>query len=373
MTSVSERVALRAAKLKRAKDFSSPEALEEYLRSHPQADRTKHKVDKAKGGPKAPGAKPTGKPPAPKAPTAPPGAKPPKAPVEAKPNSKQPPPIPEAAKKKPAPKAPTEGKGHHDDHDDHHDDHAGKPAGSHLDRWKTTLKGLKDSAAKFVEKAPKAVKSFLGDPDFRKNALKEAKSAATKLPKKAVHRLVETAKEEVHEFKTAAAGIKSMMSGNKMSKHQKHAFRQVATHMAIGAAAAAFAATGPLAGAAVFTKNLATHVAMKSVKKALGNLHTMNELSHIGHGVGHLLEHIASDSKKETDPEEAMTNLILASVAKTIESLKDEDFTKVLNDVSAGDDDSDDDGDADSDDVDDDDEETADKTAALSVLRRFLG
>jgi len=399
MESLYERVARRAARLNVAKDFSSPEALNEYLKTHPDADRTKHKVDKSKAGPAKQETKPGGKPPAPKAPAAPPGAKPPVKP-QAAPSAKKPPPIPEAAKKKPAPdetkkqpapkapaeekkpapKAPAEEKGHHDDHghddhDDHDEGHSAK--GGRFDSWKKTLKGLKDSAVKFVEKAPKAVKSFLGEPEFRKAALKEAKNAITKLPKKAVHRLVETAKEEVHEFKAAGEGVKAMLSGKKMSKHQKHAFKQVATHMAIGAAAAGFAATGPLSGAAIFAKGLARHVALKSVKKALGNLHTMEEVSHIGHGVGHFFEHIASEGEsKSVDPEEAMTNLILASVAKTMEQLKDEDFTKVLNGMGGGDegdddgDDADDDSDADSD-TDDEDSKTADKTASLSVFRRY--
>jgi hypothetical protein len=374
MGSISVRVARRASRLKVGKDFSSPEELAKYLEQHPDADRTKHRVEKSKA-PKGGPDKPSGKPPAPKAPPPPPAAKAPVKP-EAKPSSK-PPPIPEAAKKKPAPKtedkpapapkAPTEDKGHHDEHDEHDDAHGHAPAkpGGRFDGWKKSLKGLKESAANFVEKAPKSIKSFLGDPDFRKSALKEAKTAVTKLPKATVNRLVETAKEEVHEFQTAAHGIKAMMSGKKMTKHQKHAFRAVATHVAIGATAAAFAATGPLAGAAIFAKGLARHVALKSVKKAFGNLHVMDELSHIGHGIEHLIEHIASEggSKKDIDPEEAMTNLILAAVAKEIEQLKDEDFTQVLNKIGEGGEDEDEG---------EDDEEGNDKTAALAVLRRFL-
>jgi hypothetical protein len=339
MGSLSQRVALRASRLKTAKDFGTPEALQEYLSEHPLADRAKHKVDKSKAKPAKPDEKSRGKSPKPPPPAGA-GSKPPKAP-EAKPQGKKPPPIPEAAKKKPPqpkpepkPQPKLQEHGHHED-ESHGDDHGGKPAGR-FDGWKKSLKGLKDSATKFVESAPKAVKSFLSNPEIRKASLKEAAGALKAFPKKAVDRLKETAKEEVHEFKTAAEGIKAVMSGKKMSKHQKHAFRAVATHIAIGATAAAFAATGPLVGAAVFTKNLATHVALKSVKKSLGNVHTMNEVSHIGHGIMHLFEHIASegDSKKEVDPEDAMTSLILACVAKEIESLSDEDLTTVLNEIN---------------------------------------
>jgi hypothetical protein len=354
MESLYERVVRRAARLNVAKDFSSPEALNEYLKTHPDADRTKHKVDKSKA---APGGKP----------------KPPPPPPAAKAPGKKPPPIPEAAKNKPAPKAPSKEKGHDDDHDEH------ETKGGGLNAWKKSLTGLKDSATKFVEKAPKALKRFLGEPEFRKSALKDATSAIGKLPKTAVHRLIETAKEEVHEFKAAGQGIKAVLSGKKMSKHQKHAFKAVAKHVALGAAAAAFAATGPLSGAGIFAKGLVRHVALKSVKKALANLHTLDEVSHVGHGVHHFLEHIASEwESKDADPDEVMTNFILAAVAKQIEQLKDDDFTGVLNKMGegdAGDDsdgDDDDSSDADSDD-DDADSKAADKTAALSVLRRFSG
>jgi hypothetical protein len=344
MGSISERVARRAVFIKRA-DEMTPAEWEAYRKKHPDADQSKHKIvrPEQKGGkPPAPGA--------PKSPTKP--GEPAKQP------GKKPPPIPQGAKKKsppePQPKKP-EGKHDKGKQDSHGDESHGDSHGS-TGGWKSVLKGLRDSAVKFVENSPKAVKSFLGDPDFRKATLKEAKEAAINLPKNAVHRLVQTVKEEVHEFKEAGAGIRAVMSGKKMSKHQKHAFKAVATHLSIGAAAAAFAATGPLVGAVVFSKNLATHVALKSVKKALGSVHTMNEVNHIGHGVMHLFEHIASegDDKKDADPEEVMTNFILATVAKQIEQLTDQDFTDVLNNL------------------DESVEDKADKTAALRVFRRFV-
>lgn len=331
----------------------TPAEWEAYKKQHPDADRSKHKIVKVKGQPSkpAPGTPPQGKKPPPLPADA--KAKPKKPPpLPGAPKTSKPPPVPDAAKKPKPPPLPSKKQDHGEDHDDHHSE------GGRFDGWKKSLKGLKDSAIKFVEKSPKAIKSFLGDPDFRKAALNEAREAVTSLPKEAKQRLVETVKEEVHEFKLAGAGIKAMISGKKMSKHQKHAFKAVATHLAIGATAAAFAATGPLVGAAVFSKNLATHVALKSVKKALGSLHTMNEVNHIGHGVMHLFEHIASEEgkgKKEVDPEEAMTNLIFAAVAKQIEQLTDKDFTTVLNDLDEGD------------------EEKATKSAAINVLHRFHG
>lgn len=320
-----EQVALRVAQIRRA-DEMTPAEWESYRKKHPKADPSKHKIVKP-DAPKAPQ----------EAPTAPEGKR--KSPDAPKSQGKnQPLPLPDKSKSKAVPAKEPKSEGEH--------------KGDRAQSWKTRLKGLKESATKFVSNAPKAVKFFLGDPDFRRATLKEAKDSITSMPKKTINRLVNTVKEEVHEFKEAGAGIKAVMSGKKMSEHQKHAFKTVATHLAIGAAAAAFAATGPLSGAAVFSKNMAVHVAMKSVKRALGSLHTLNEISHIGHGVMHLIEHVASE--QEPDPEEAMTNLVLASVAKQIEQLTDEDFIEVLNnlDESAG---------------------AENKPAALRVLSRYRG
>lgn len=332
MANLAERVARRAA-LHQAEEFTSPKALEDYLKLHPDADRSKHTVKK----PEAPGAKQKvpGKP------------KPPPIPDEAKKKKPIAPPVPESARKKseppPPPKEAPKAKPH-DDHDEHgeHEDHA--PEGAkpgRLEAWKDRLKGLSESAQSFVKSAPKAVKAFLGDPEFRKNALKEAGGHLANAPKAMVHRLVDTAKEEVHEYKSAAAGVKKVLSGGKMTKHEKHAFRTVAMHLAIGGSAAAFAATGPLVGAAILAKGMARHIAVKSVKKSLENLHLLDELGHVGHGIAHLFEHMASE-KKDVDPDEAMANLVLAAVAKEIENLSDEDLTEVLNQLE-NDDDSEDD------------------------------
>jgi hypothetical protein len=152
-----------------------------------------------------------------------------------------------------------------------------------------------------------------------------------KAPKKVLSSLVDTAKHEVHEYKTASQGVKAVLSGGKMTKKQKAAFKEVATHMAIGAAAAAFAASGPLVAAGLFTKGLAQHVALKSVKKSLGNLHLLNEMGHVGHGIAHLIEIIASEKKDDGAADEAMAQLVMAAVAKEIDQLTDEDFAEVLN------------------------------------------
>lgn len=354
---IAERVVLRVML---AKEFPTEDALREYLKQHPDADPARHSVDTKKPqrapqdqpGPKKP-AQPPPLPPQQKA-----KPKPPPIPEQAK---RKPPPIPDKAKKPPteAPKAPSKAKPPPVPPEAKRA--PAKPSKGDvqkpgkLDLWKARFKGLSDSASSFVEKSPKAVKHFFGNDEFRKNTLTEAKSVITKSPKKIVNSLVETAKEEVHEFKTASIGVKNLMTGKKMSKKQKAAFKSVATHMAIAGAAAAFAATGPLAGAGVFAGGLAKHVALKSVHKSLGNLHLLEELGHVGHGVAQLITHIAAEDKDKSSTDsaadEAMAKLVLASVAKEIESLTDEDFSEVLNSIG---------------------DEGATKTACERVVARYL-
>jgi HEPN domain-containing protein len=257
-----ERIAYRAS-LRKAKEFSSPKALQEYLKKHPKADPKYHSVKEKE---------------------------------EAEPEEEE--------------ATPEQTKGR-------------------LNAWKGRFKNLSEKAQQFVEKAPKAVKHFLADDEFRKHALTEATSALKKAPKKLVKRLLNTAREEVKEFKEAAAGVKSVMTGKKMSKEQKKAFRDVATHIGLAAGAAAFAASGPLMGAGLFGKGLATHVAAKAVTRSLANLHLLGEAGHIVHGVAKLMEHIAAEDES-VSPEEAMTQLIMASVAKEIDNLTDDDFKEVL-------------------------------------------
>ena len=351
MSGISERVLQRMAKYE-----MSPEEWEKYKAKYPGADKSKHKIVR-KDAPKPPPIPDAAKkkkpitPPVPESAhkkTVPPPAQKPEA-VQPKPEA------PKPAAPKPEVQPPPAAK--HDEHHDEHDDH--EPAGAkpgRMEAWKDRLKGLSEKAAKFVSDAPKSVKSFLGDPEFRKNTLKEAgKHLTGKALKK---RVMDTVKEEVHEYKTAAKGVRKVLSGGKMNKHEKHAFRTVATHLAIGGAAAAFAATGPLMGAAIFAKGMARQIALKSVKKSLENVHLLDELGHVGHGISHFLEHVAAE-KQDADPDEAMANLVLACVAKELENLSDEDLTQMLNGLE--------------DDSDDQESDSQEKTASQRVLSRFVG
>jgi len=274
-------------------EFDSPEALKNYLKEHPQADRSKHTVRK-------------------------PGK--------------------DTPEKKPEGKEKEHGDKEHDEE---------KPKKS----WKERLKGLTDAASKFVESAPKVVKKFIEDDSFRRTSLMAGHKALMDAPEKIYDRVLDTVKEEVHEFKAAGQGIATILKGGKMTKHQKTALKTVSFHLALGITAAALTASGPLAGAGMFAKGMARHIAAKSVTNAMGHLHVLDEISHIGHGIGpavkYLMEHVASDPKSpegvivrciqaakkgETlDPEKVMAQLMTACVAKELKRVEDSDVKEALN------------------------------------------
>jgi len=216
-------------------------------------------------------------------------------------------------------------KDHGKEHGEGHGEHEEAPKKS----WKERLKGLSEKATNLVKNAPKAVHQFIEDDAFRRKTLQEAHKSLTEAPEKLVKNVVKTVKHEVKEYKEAGEGIAAVMKGGKMNAHQKKALKTVATHLAIGVAAAALTASGPLAAAGVFGKGLAKHVAMKAVSNALGHAHVLEELGHIGHGVKHLMEHLAAE-KKAPDVDTVMANFITAAVAKELQSLSDEDIKKAL-------------------------------------------
>lgn len=190
------------------------------------------------------------------------------------------------------------------------------------------VKGWGAKAIGFLKKAPEKVQQFVADEGFRRESLMSAHKALTEAPEKMTRAVIETAKHEVHEFKEAGAGIKAVLGGGKMSDGQKHAFKTVATHMAIGLTAAALTASGPLGIAGTFGKGLARHIALKAVSNALGHLHVLDELGHIGHGVQHLFDKLAAEGK-DADPDQVMANFVAAAVAKELEKVKDDDVKAV--------------------------------------------
>lgn len=283
-----------------AKEFPSEEALKQYLKDHPGADRKRHTVQKAPTKPSE-AEKPGDKKPEPEKSEV-------KKPEPEKPEVKKPEP------EKPEVKKP-------------------EPEAAPKKSWKDRFKGLSDKARKVVESAGKGAQQFLEDDAFRKKALQKATSALAKSPKKFVHSLIATAKEEAHEFKVASGGVKEVLKGGKMSAKQKKAFKTVATHMAITGAAAALTSTGVLAGAASFSGGLSRHIAAKAVARTLEHLHILDELGHIGTGLAEILSRVASE-EGEADPETAMAQLVLAAVTREVDALDDEGIKAGLEDAA---------------------------------------
>lgn len=230
-------------------------------------------------------------------------------------------------------------KNHHvEKHDEggEHKDHEEAPKKS----LKEHLKTLSDKAQSFVKESPAEVKKFLTNDSHRRKTLMSAHGALTSAPEKVVKRVINTVKEEIHEFKEAGAGIKAVLSGKKMDAHQKKAFKKVAFHVGLTVAATALTVTGgPFAGMAAFGKSMVKHVAMKAASSALGHLHVLEEMGHIGHGVQHIIEKFAADGEaKKMSAEQTMVEFVMAAMAKEIKELGDnsEILGKMVEEAAKG-------------------------------------
>jgi hypothetical protein len=218
--------------------------------------------------------------------------------------------------------------------------------------WGDRVKGLGQKARDFVANAPKEARRFIEDEPFRRKTLQGIHQALTEASEKIVKNVVKTVKHEVHEYKEAGEGIASAIRGEKMSPSQKKAVKTVATHLAIGIAAAALTTSGPLGAAGALVKGMSRHVALKAVSRALGHLHVLEEVGHIGHGVVGLMTHLASTNNPqvflfraadevsqggETDVDDVFGNFITASVAKELENFDDDAMESSLEYLDEGD------------------------------------
>lgn len=217
--------------------------------------------------------------------------------------------------------------------------------------WKERMKSLGAKALDFVKSAPKDVQKFIEDEGHRRKILQGIHKSLVEAPEKITKGVVKVVKHEVHEYKEAGHGIKAVLSGKKMSKEQKKAVKTVAMHIAIGVAAAALTASSPIAAAGAFAKGVARHTAMKAVSRAMGHLHVLDEVGHIGHGVGGFMSHLAStgnpslilyryaaetEEGEDPDVDDVLGNFMTASVAKEFESFGDEDVDSVLGSFDEG-------------------------------------
>jgi hypothetical protein len=233
------------------------------------------------------------------------------------------------------PKDEAEGHGEHGKSDE-----AKKPKGNFF-------KGLSERARALVSRSSAAVQKLVSDEEHRAKVMSEAGKTILASPKTYAKRLVQTAKEELHEFKAAGAALKDVASGKKLDPHQKKALKTVAIHMSIAVTAAALTSTGVLAGAAAVGKGMVQKIALKAAAHALEKVHLVQEIQHIGHGAHELFEamhHVLASEEDEKDddtrkvdpiePEEAFAILVMQSVIKIMKELDDQDMADILEGAS---------------------------------------
>jgi hypothetical protein len=288
---LSQRVAARYVE---AFEFSSPKEREKYLKEHPKADPSRHTVKEKE---ERPGAKPEEK-----------GDKRPKA----------------------KPEEPDSGEGKDEETDEKPEkgkEPAPKPEAK-KPSFLNKLKGVTEKARSALTNSPKAVQKFFSDDAHRRKVMQSLHKSMTEAPEKYAKKLIETAKHEVHEFKEAGGAIRDVLKGKKLSDKQKKAVKTVAIHMGITLAAAALTSTGVLAGAAAAGQAMAKHIALKAAANALGQLHVMEEVGHVGHGV---LDIMSKFAKEKEDPEEVLAALVMKAVQEELENLDDEALVEILN------------------------------------------
>ena len=231
----------------------------------------------------------------------------------------------------------------HGEHGEHEEKE--EVAVSNKQKVKNVFKGLSDKAKALVKNAPAVVQKFVVDAEHREKVMMDAAKSVLKSPKSYARNLVNTAKEEVHEFKEAGLAIKDVISGKKLNAHQKKAVKTVAIHMAITATAAALSTTGVFAGAAFIGKAMAKKVAMKAAVKALEKVHILGELHHISHeaihGIVELMEKFAAEEEEEEEaddgeltPEEALAALVMKCLTDALAEFNEEDIGEALEDAS---------------------------------------
>lgn len=273
-----------------ATEFSSPEALKKYLKEHPKADPNKHTVKKDQGD------------------------------------------------EDETELTEEDFESVEDAPSSHHDPHSQQPPKK---TWKQSFNDLSSKAKTWFASAPKNVKKFAEDDAYRRKVVMDAHSAMTSAPEKATKQLIKTFKEEVHEYKEAAHAVGLLATGKKINATQKHALKTAAFHVGLTVAATALTTTGLGAGAAVFAKSMARHVALKAIGSMFEKAHILDELGHVGHGIKHILDKMAakkvkSPRRSETQQEEGEDNdrllfdFVSALVAKELENFSAEDTGDVI-------------------------------------------
>lgn len=203
------------------------------------------------------------------------------------------------------------------------------------------LKSISAKAKSFLSNAPAEIKKFVQDDAHRRGVLTSMSKKLEDLPAKVYENAKHAIKHEIHEFKTAGEGIKAVLKGEKMTPEQKKAVKVVAFDVAL--TVATVAVTGGLGaglkGVAVksaqsFTTALAKKIALNTVTHGLGNLATVEELGHFGHGVAEVLERVIHAAEKDQDERDMMVAYITKIVGDEIKGLDADSMAEALEGAS---------------------------------------
>lgn len=208
----------------------------------------------------------------------------------------------------------------------------------HDDKPKKSLKERMQALKETVKSLPGAAKKFVEDHTHRKEVMGKAETSIKKSPGTYLKKLKETWDHEKHEFAETGKGIAAVMKGGKPTPGQKKAMKTVATHLAITTAAAALTSASPALAGLAIGKAMAKHIALKAAAKVLGDLHVLEEMGHIGHGIHHVLDKLAADEggDEKLSPEDAFSALIMKKVMEQMDQLSDEDIADILEETTSG-------------------------------------
>lgn len=261
--------------IREAREFPTPEALKSYLEEHPDADKSKHTVQKSE-------------------------------------------------------------KGEGGEEDDSEVPEWGSME-SKVKGFLSKVKGISKSMVSAVAKAPKQVQKIVSDPDTRREAMSSVASGIKKSPEKIAKTVWEAAKKEVKEIKHAGHALGKVLAKppEEWTKEDKKAVYAAAVYVA-GAAVAA-AGGGPLVAAGVLGKSFGMHVGMKALHHAVDSGFTHFELGESGlHGVEHVLHalehlHFASEEGEDEALQASLIGNLTAAVAAVLEEgISDEEMQKIL-------------------------------------------
>lgn len=199
----------------------------------------------------------------------------------------------------------------------------------------------KGSILSALKKAPEAVHKFVADGEYRGAALKKMAEGAKKSPKALGKKIAQAAKKELHEIQHATHAAKKLFKKppGPFSKEDKKALYAAGAYVA-HTVMAAIPPGGAIMAAGALGNSFAAHIGLKTVSSLLdtGFVHYEWAAS-LFHGVGHILEHSASAKVAEDDDtggdddkltEAFMEALVRVVTEKMEKGLSEEDMEKIL-------------------------------------------